>query len=377
MSCGFRSKFFYYYATRVLPKIGDMEKLRQKEYKKLIILESIIIIVTLYFLSIVLMNFFPHTFGSRPFIQRAEWEIWLAFFAPIFAVALIAIAFAIPSSMDKKFRNKVKESCIFDLVGAFDNISWSPVSIPSSGSNIEGSELFQYSECKFDDCFEGTYKGVNFSAAETSLIKEVHTKNGTQKVIVFKGIILSFPFSKKINAHTIIKPNTQVCDTVANVLAVLMILSVLALFVFIPGLWKELWADKGVDIIFQGAIYLIGIIAAIIGAKKFKKVKLEDVVFDKDYKVQSEDQIEARYLLTPSFMERFKNLKKAYNSKDIRCAFFDGQILFAISTKKDLFEIGSLYYPLTDSKSVNAFYDEISAIFDIIEEFKLNENTGL
>ena len=134
---------------------------------------------------------------------------------------------------------------------------------------------------------------------------------------------------------------------------------------------------QNVDVVIYSIVAAISLVVAALTAKKFQKVKLEDVIFDKDYNVASEDQVEARYLITPSFMERFKNLKKAYNSKSIKCALFDNQIMFAISTTKDLFEIGSMYHPLTDSRQVDRFFDEIIAILDIIEEFKLDEKTGL
>lgn len=38
----------------------------------------------------------------------------------------------------------------------------------------------------------------------------------------------------------------------------------------------------------------------------YEEVKLEDVEFSKQFFVDSNDQVEARFLLTTAFMERFK-----------------------------------------------------------------------
>ena len=43
-----------------------------------------------------------------------------------------------------------------------------------------------------------------------------------------------------------------------------------------------------------------------------EEVRLENIEFCKNYRVFSMDQIESRYLLTTSFMERFKNIKFSF-----------------------------------------------------------------
>ena len=40
------------------------------------------------------------------------------------------------------------------------------------------------------------------------------------------------------------------------------------------------------------------------------KRKLEDIYFNKQFNVYSDDEVETRYLLTTAFMERLSNLKK-------------------------------------------------------------------
>ena len=103
--------------------------------------------------------------------------------------------------------------------------------------------------------------------------------------------------------------------------------------------------------------------------KHFEKVELEDVEFDKRFKVASENQIEARYLVTPAFMDRLKSLQTAFGTKNVKCSFFDDKIMFAISTNKDLFEVGTLTVPLNNSKQMTEFFNELSSILQLIDYF--------
>lgn len=107
-------------------------------------------------------------------------------------------------------------------------------------------------------------------------------------------------------------------------------------------------------------------------------MNLEDPDFNKKYIVTTEDQIEGRYLITTGFMDRFKNLQTAFGTKNVKCAFFDNKIMFALHTNKDFFELsGGLFHSLKHPKRVKSFYEETTAIYDIIDYFKLDKKTGL
>lgn len=106
------------------------------------------------------------------------------------------------------------------------------------------------------------------------------------------------------------------------------------------------------------------------------KIRLEDVKFAKKFKVFSEDEVEARYLVTTAFMERFLNLTTSFGAKKAKCAFFSNKVMFAISTRKNLFEFGSLFKTLEKPKNVT-FFNELMSILDMIDYFKLDEKLGL
>ena len=108
-----------------------------------------------------------------------------------------------------------------------------------------------------------------------------------------------------------------------------------------------------------------------------KKVKLEDPNFEKMFEVYSDDQVEARYLLTVTFIERLKELVENFGGKSIQCCFYNNKLLMMIPIEKDLFETGSIYEAedfIDDSKSL---LKELSLIFNIIDTLKLKMKINL
>lgn len=109
---------------------------------------------------------------------------------------------------------------------------------------------------------------------------------------------------------------------------------------------------------------------------KFQEVKLEDPEFTEKYVVYSNNQVEARYVLTTAFIERFLNMKVAFKAKYIRAAFKDGKITIAIDAGRDLFRMATLGKD-TDSNTFTELFDEILSVLELINALKLNQKIGL
>ena len=107
-----------------------------------------------------------------------------------------------------------------------------------------------------------------------------------------------------------------------------------------------------------------------------EKVNIEDVNFNKMYTVLSTDQVEARYLLTTTFIERFQNIKTAFNAKYIRAEFKNGELILFIGVNKDMFAMGNIAKQTT-YKTFFELFEEIYSILSLIEHLKLNQNIGL
>ena len=115
-----------------------------------------------------------------------------------------------------------------------------------------------------------------------------------------------------------------------------------------------------------------------------QRVKLEDSVFNQKYAVFSTDQTEARYLLTPSFMERLLNssaLFAPFNNNLrgktlIECSFFDNKFLIAIPCYNNLFNVSQLFKPM-HTDCIKVMLMQFRLIFGIIEELKLHQDIGM
>ena len=101
---------------------------------------------------------------------------------------------------------------------------------------------------------------------------------------------------------------------------------------------------------------------------KFENVILEDINFNKKFKVKTNNQVEARYILTPNMMEKILLLESRI--KNIKIVFADKN-LYVGSEKVNLFELDK--YRNDDVASIfDNLYDEIELILGIVDELKNN-----
>ncbi len=114
--------------------------------------------------------------------------------------------------------------------------------------------------------------------------------------------------------------------------------------------------------------------AAYCGVQKMQKVVLESNEFNNIYEVFAEDQVEARYFLTTSMMDRLINIYKC--GQNINLSVVNNNIAVVKQTKKDMFE-PDINKPLND---VNSYYEvlmQTKTILDFITDLKLDVNVGL
>jgi hypothetical protein len=102
--------------------------------------------------------------------------------------------------------------------------------------------------------------------------------------------------------------------------------------------------------------------------KAMQKVSLEDSVFERAYEVFSTDQVEARAILTPDFIERLAALRTQFAAQNLRCAFSGGQVLIAIESP-NRFEVGSMFATLVDQRRMEGIARDLSAVFRLIDSF--------
>lgn len=100
------------------------------------------------------------------------------------------------------------------------------------------------------------------------------------------------------------------------------------------------------------------------------RVKMENPDIEKVFDVFSTNQIEARYLITPSMMERMLKLDSNFK-KGITISFRDSTILVAIPDSKNRFE-ADVWSSLSDMSILKSDFAVLQSLLDIVDELNLN-----
>ncbi|MFW5661120.1 MAG: DUF3137 domain-containing protein [Oceanicaulis sp.] len=205
---------------------------------------------------------------------------------------------------------------------------------PSGFNALRRFELLPHADRKsFEDHFAGEAHGARFELYEAELQQRRRTKNRTYYVTVFRGAIIRIAFPRTVEGVTLVTRDKGMFNAF------------------------ESWGAKT----FGRA------------GRKLERIGLVDPTFEKLFEVYGTDQVMARYLLTPSFMERLLELETLLSGKNVRAVFDEdlapeagrGELLIAAETGNQ-FEPGSLFKPLAERARIEAIYAEIKLIDDII-----------
>jgi hypothetical protein len=205
-------------------------------------------------------------------------------------------------------------------VAAFD-----PAALP------EFKELRLLPSCdrsSFEDCFDGSHHGCKFAFYEGHLENKVQSKNGTRWVTVFRGQLIRIAFPKKFLGTTIIRRDRGMFN------------------------FMQRWMST------------------------LQHVGLGDSRLEKAFEVYSSDQVEARYLIHPVFMERLLELETAFKGKNLRGAFAEGDLLIAIEGG-DKFEVGSMFSNLNDIARARSIVGDVAEIMRLIDAVLTAEQGAL
>ncbi len=310
-----RSDFYKKFKSNCTPILQSFEAERNK-IKNIITLVVAIVVI----FSVIAIGYYIISTG-----KRSDDTI-----IPI--VIILSGMAAIISLYTKHFENKIKKQIMPIVCECFGDLRW--VENPIINHVLyEKSGLITeyYNRTKSDDSFEGSFRDVPLNIDEVEYLqveRRMSSKGGYREhqKTIFKGIIITLQMNKNFDTHTLVRPNTLMKS------------------VNVAGL---------------------------------KHTTLEDVQFEKQYDVFTNDEVEARYLLTPSFMERLSDIRKIFNTSQISCAFYQNKFIIALDVRRDLFKLGSLYKKTDDTKQFFQMYEEIESIVKLIDHFKLDQKIGL
>lgn len=105
--------------------------------------------------------------------------------------------------------------------------------------------------------------------------------------------------------------------------------------------------------------------------KPSSKIMLEDPEFTKMFDVYSDDQIEARYILTPSTMQYIKDISSKAKG-NLFIFFTNNKVIAANNNRTNKFETGVT--TKLKPELLVSFYDDLYKQFSIIDDLKLNVN---
>lgn len=94
----------------------------------------------------------------------------------------------------------------------------------------------------------------------------------------------------------------------------------------------------------------------------------ENPDFKREFIVKSSDQVEARYLITPSMMERLIEMKRRFG--DYRLSFVNGRIWIALPGWRN-FLSPDIKRPI-DRTQAEMIYERLSSIIGIVDGLDLN-----
>ena len=99
-------------------------------------------------------------------------------------------------------------------------------------------------------------------------------------------------------------------------------------------------------------------------------IKLEDPEFERLFVVYGNDQVQARYILSTSLMERIMQFKTK-SQKPIYLSFVGSKVFVAVSYTKNLFE-PKIFSTLLDFGPIRQYYEDLQLAVGIIEDLNLN-----
>jgi hypothetical protein len=182
---------------------------------------------------------------------------------------------------------------------------------------------------KGDDLVWGNIGATRIRFSELNAVHESGSGKNRHRVTIFRGLFFTGDFNKDFKGKTIVLPDTA------------------------EALFSRLGSKLQAMNIFRGQL-----------------IKLEDPQFERQFVVYGDDQVEARYILSPSLMSRIVDYKQK-SGKKICLSFVGSMVFVAIWISRNLFE-PKIFNTLLDFEPIRQYYEDLRLAADIVEDLNLN-----
>jgi hypothetical protein len=251
-------------------------------------------------------------------------------FAWFMAVAFFVFGYFKQQELKSRFKSVVIAKLIQAL---YPSLRYRPnAHIPQEV--YKASRLFPRAFDRYvgDDLIEGKLDQTDFSVSELHTeYTTTNSKGQKQSHTIFRGLFFHADFHKHFSGSTYVFPDRA------------------------EALLGK-WLGQGIQAGFS---------------QHGKIVKLENPVFERLFVTYSEDQQEARYLLSPNMMERLMALRKKMGV-ELSFGFLQGRVFVAIATGREHFE-PRIWGGTISMNDIAEHRSLIHSVIAIIDELKLNE----
>jgi hypothetical protein len=310
-------EFNNFYQQDLYPTLLELEGIRKKILKfNVTVLLSFVFLVTLIVLMVVS--------DSIPTLVK-----WFGGGA----AGVGFLLYAIPGAMrvakyqfDHRFKKEIIERIIHFISS---DLSYDPKGFVSR-EDFRKSRIFlqKIDRYKGDDYVQGLIDKTHFRFSEIHAEYRVKNKDSSSYHTIFKGLFFIADFNKSFEGSTVLTPN-----------------------------------------ILGGGKRLLKRMAGL--ARREKYVELEDPAFNQLYNCYADDDVTARYILSPSLMQRIVDFREKYPSNAIAISFVDEKLFVAVSHRKQLFE-AKIASTLLNPHLIRSYFEDIKLAVDIVEDLNLN-----
>lgn len=254
-------------------------------------------------------------------------------FIGFIVVIYIALGAFIYKYLTKDYVKNFKEQIIKPLIENIDkNLNYSE-NLHVSEYIFNRSNLFTTPDkLSGNDYVHGIIDGTKIEFSDIYAQKRRRDSKGhTHWETIFRGLFISAEFNKNFKGSTVILPDVA----------------------------QNTFGD------------VIGSMLQSYNLGRDELVKMDSVEFEREFVVYGTDQIEARYILSNSLMEKLLNYVKRSKHK-IHISFVGNHIHLAISYNKDMFE-PTIFTSLLEYKVAIEYLNTLHLAIGIVDELKLNQ----
>lgn len=313
------SQIIDYYYKELYPIVEKLDKKREEVKKR-----------TFWTFGVI---FFVITLGVLVYIKNSSHVDYfnLAIFYGVFMVAIYGFVLKF---LSKDYVQEFKQRVIKPLVKFIDpSLRYTTSAyIPQhlfTKSKIITSKIDRYSG---NDYVTGTVDGVKIEFSDV-LAEQEHTdsKGNKHYETLFQGMFLRAEFPKHFSGRTVVLPDSA----------------------------EKMFGS------------FLGKMLQSYNFSRAELIKMDNPEFEKQFVVYGTDQIEARYILSHSMMERILVFRKKVGH-DISLSFVGGEMFVAVHYNKDTLE-PAIYHSLLDYKIAKEYVETLFFAMGIVEELKLNQ----